>query len=227
MSLQRIYLFRHGVTPVNKGQMDTKRFGDHKVPLYLPDAREQALALGQRMGIDFFRNAMLYCSPYLRARDTLNFAMEGAGMPDGERKKRRIYFDPDLREVDHGYEDIDAQSDLRNAHGFFYYRYNGGESAADAYTRIGLFNHSLHRQVKRKKVTDVGIMAHGMTNRVFVTRWLHLTDEQFETLANPENCSVILIARKKLLKNPQFVCGSWGVEGLTFRSTDADGDERK
>jgi hypothetical protein len=39
------------------------------------------------------------------------------------------------REVDHGYEDLQAQEAKRERHGWFYYRFNGGESPADCYDR--------------------------------------------------------------------------------------------
>jgi broad specificity phosphatase PhoE len=53
-----------------------------------------------------------------RARETLSGLLDGAGVP---RANVRVYEDPRLREVDHGYVDWAAQQDLRRAQGWFYY----------------------------------------------------------------------------------------------------------
>jgi broad specificity phosphatase PhoE len=76
------------------------------------------------------------------------------------------------------------------------------------------------RQVERKRATRVLIVTHGLTIRCFVMRFLHLSVEEFDGLANPANCAVITLADKNELEDCQFTSGYWGVSGLTFR-TDA------
>lgn len=45
-------------------------------------------------------------------------------------------------------------------------------------------------------------------------RFLHLTVEQFDQIANPHNADIVTLAPWKTLKSPQFTSGRWGVEGL-------------
>ena len=65
---------------------------------------------------------------------------------------------------------------------------------------------------------------HGLTMRCFVTRFMHLTIDQFEMLANPKNCDIVTIGHYDFLENPQFKNGKWGVEGLRFRESDKEMD---
>src|SRR5688500_11029146 len=87
--------------------------------------------------------ALAYCSPFRRARETMAGVLAGAGVDAGSV---RVFEDPRLREVDHGYVDAEAQKGMRATHGWFYYRYNGGESPADCYDRTCTFLESLMRQ---------------------------------------------------------------------------------
>ena len=73
------------------------------------------------------------------------------------------------------------------------------------------------RQVERKASEKVLIVTHGLTIRCFVMRWLHLTVEQYEELANPGNCDIITLALKETLTDPLFTMGRWGVTGLGRR----------
>lgn len=107
----------------------------------------------------------------------------------------RVYEDPRLREVEHGYRSVEEQESLRQIHGWFYYRYEGGESPADCYDRCATFIENLLDHVRRKDgVRQVFICTHGLTARLLVMRFLYLTVEQFESMKNPDNCDVITIA---------------------------------
>lgn len=207
-----IKLVRHGLSRSNTGETMPQEVGDHRVEL-APLGHEQAFNRGKSLA-DFIRGALIYCSPYLRTRQTLDGILRGAGLT---RDDVEIFEDPRLREVDVGYQDGEAQMELRQRHGWFYYRFNGGESAADCYDRLCSFMDSMVRQVRRKRVSKVLIVSHGMTLRCFVTRFLHLSVEDFERMHNPDNCDVITIARKDLLANPQLFSGRWAAEGFSFR----------
>lgn len=61
------------------------------------------------------------------------------------------------------------------------------------------------------------IVTHGLTIRCFVMRFLHLSVEQFDSLANPHNGEVITLADRDSLDRPMFTSGRWGVEGLRLR----------
>ena len=211
-----IKLVRHGESLANVGTLNPAEVGDHTIGL-TPFGNEQARRAGQRIGPDFFDGALAYCSPFRRARETLAGLLEGAGTP---QEKVRVYEDPRLREVEHGYADVKAQEPLRRTHGWFYYRFHGGESPADCYDRTSGFLESLMRQAERKRAERVLVVTHGLTIRCFVMRFLHLTVEQFDTMANPANCAIITLSPKGAVEEPLFCSGRWGVSGLLTRETE-------
>jgi broad specificity phosphatase PhoE len=134
--------------------------------------------------------------------------------PAADGLRDRIYVDPRLREVDHGYSDVEDQLPHRELHGWFYYRYKQGESPADCYDRTSHFLESMMREVDRQGWEHLLIVTHGLTIRCFVMRFLYLSVEQFELLQNPKNCDVITIARREQLTDPTFTSRKWGVSGL-------------
>ena len=214
--MRQIKLIRHGESLANIGTWNPALTGDNSVPL-TPRGHEQAMEAGRLLGAEFLSSALLYCSPYRRTRETLAGLLNGAGT---DPATVRVYEDPRLREVDPGYVDRDTQTELRRTHGWFYYRFHGGESPADCYDRTSGFLDSLMRQVERKAADRVAVVMHGLTMRCFVMRYLHLTVEQFDALDNPRNCDIITLALKDELAASQFTCGRWGVEGLRFRAPD-------
>ena len=220
----RIILVRHGESESNTGVHDHTTAGDHKVCLTAAGSK-QAFKVGQSLAIELDGalggSTLVYCSPYLRTRQTLEQMFIGAGDLQSHSPPPRVFEDPRLREIDRGYADPEAQQPLRPIHGYFYYRYAGGESPADCYDRICTFLESMMRQVKRKTPDTVVIVTHGLAIRCFVTRFLHLTVEQFESLDNPDNCDIITIAEKHILHKPEFVSGRWGVSGIRLRKKHA------
>ncbi len=210
-----IKLVRHGESEANINRASVQEIGDHAISLS-ERGREQAREAGRRLGREFVEQALVYRSPYRRTRETLEGILEGASLaPEGVR----IYEDPRLREVEHGYEDVEAQEDLRKRHGWFYYRFRGGESPADCFDRTSNFLESMMRQAERKKVDRVLVVTHGLTIRCFVMRFLHLSVEQFDSLANPKNCAIVTLAARSKLAHCQFSSGSWGCDGLELRAT--------
>ena len=209
-----IKLVRHGQSTENAGKA-APATGSHLLGL-TAKGRAQARAAGKRLGACFIRDAIIYCSPYRRTRETLDYILKGAGIARADVRER-IYEDPRLREVEHGYEDVPQQQPLRERYGWFYYRYKGGESPADCFDRTSGFLESLMRQIYRKEARRVLIVAHGLTMRCFVMRYLHLSVEDFEKLANPGNCAILTVASGNILKKTQFKVGRWGVNGLSFQ----------
>jgi broad specificity phosphatase PhoE len=208
-----IKLVRHGQSHANVGEYDYTAEADSKVAL-TDLGHEQAREAGRIIGVDFLKTALLYRSPYIRARQTMEEVVYGAS-PGAVATA--VYEDPRLREVDHGYSSVPHQEDLRKIHGWFFYRFKGGESPADCYDRVSTFLESLRRQQERKEKEDVVIVSHGITIRCFIMRFLHLSVEQFESMRNPPNGCVITIDKKENLKNPIFTSAKWGVEGITLR----------
>jgi len=144
----------------------------------------------------------------------------GAFMLEVTKELGLLYYeDLSLREVEHGMGDHEEQEFMKTIHNPLFWRFAlGGENGADCYDRASAFTESMHRQLLRKGLKKACIFSHGLTIRLFVMRFLHLTLEQFETIANPHNCDVITIAPRHELENPQFVTGRYGVIGLRLRT---------
>jgi broad specificity phosphatase PhoE len=209
-----IKLVRHGESQANTGRVNSRDVGDHSIAL-TERGVEQAHGIGASIGAPFFtEKALLYCSPYTRTRQTMQHLMQGAGVG---ASPLRVFEDPRLREVEHGYENIEGQQVLRETHGWFYYRFQGGESPADCFDRTSSFLESLMRQVQRKSAEHVLIVTHGLTIRCFVMRFLHLRVEDFDEMANPNNCDVITIGARTDLEKPEWTRSYWGVSGLRRR----------
>jgi broad specificity phosphatase PhoE len=212
--MEWIRLVRHGESEANTQLVKPEEIGDCNIGL-TDLGKQQAVEAGKKLCKEFLDDALIYCSPYRRTRETLDKIQYGAGFTCP-----RIYEDPRLREVDHGYSDVPAQEEKRRVHGWFYYRFNGGESPADCFDRTSGFIESMMRQANRKNAERVLIVTHGLTIRCFVMRFLHLSVEQFETIANPLNCDIVDVAHSSCRwssPRPQFKSGKWGVDGLKFR----------
>ena len=106
---------------------------------------------------------------------------------------------------------------LRKTHGWFYYRYRGGESPADCFDRTSNFLESMMRQIERHQAERALVVTHGLTIRCFVMRFLHLRVEDFDRLENPDNCEVITLGERAQLGECAFDSGWWGVSGLRLR----------
>lgn len=212
-----IKLVRHGQSRANVREVEARDVGDHNIEL-TDHGRQQARTVGATLGADYLKDALIYCSPYVRTRQTLQCILEGAGLAGSEHV--RIYEDPRLREVDPGYSEYEAQHELRRTHGWFYYRFKGGESPADCFDRTSSFLESLMRQIERKAAEHVLIVTHGLTIRCFAMRYLHLSVEQFDELANPGNCDIVTIGDKHELKDAGWITGRWGLAGLRKRGPD-------
>jgi broad specificity phosphatase PhoE len=217
-----IKLVRHGESFANVGHRDPADVGDHTIGL-TDLGKAQARQAGRALGVAFLEGALAYCSPFRRARETMAGLIEGAEIATD---RLRVFEDPRLREVEHGYTDVQPQESLRRAHGWFYYRFHGGESPADCYDRTSTFLESLMRQVERKHTDRVLVVTHSLTIRCFVMRFLHLTVEQFDAMAGPENCEIVTLAPREKIEESVFTSGRWGVSGLRLRHrTDPPGTE--
>ncbi|QGG42644.1 histidine phosphatase family protein [Aeromicrobium yanjiei] len=143
-----IGVVRHGESTANVAATSAARDGldlidvaEREADVPLSDlGRRQAESLARRMH-DLptdERPDLVITSPFLRARQTAEIAMEGLGVP------RRV--DERLRDRDLGVLDLHtaqgirasfpAESERRTRHGKFYYRPPGGESWADVALRL-------------------------------------------------------------------------------------------
>lgn len=212
----KITLIRHGESQANTGEVSPIEMGDAYIPL-TEKGHRQAEATGVKLGASAFNYAQIYCSPYVRTRMTLEGLLKGANL---NKEHFAIYEDPRLREEERGFAPPYEQMPLRERHGWFYYRHHGGESSADCYDRVSSFIDSMYREVDRQGETDVLIVTHGAVIRLFVMRFLHLTVEQFESLKNPANGSVVTIGLKGSLATPVISKGKWEVEGVAYRDAE-------
>ena len=167
---------------------------------------EQAAAAGQAIraaceadGVPF--RVYCYYSPYLRCMQTAAGVLE-AFAPDqliGVREE------PQLREQDFANlqdESMVLRKEERQQYGKFFYRFQNGESMADVYDRVTIFEDHLIRdmQAGRFGANDaVVIVTHGLTMRVFLTRWFHWTVCDAERVRNPENCAPLVLERRDAL----------------------------
>lgn len=107
-----------------------------------PTGRQQSAAVGRWLGTlpDDERPDVVWTSPYRRARETAEIALEVAGLEVDQRVDER------LRDRDMGITDMLTAAGIRAAHpeeverrdwlGKFYYRPPGGESWADVALRV-------------------------------------------------------------------------------------------
>jgi broad specificity phosphatase PhoE len=201
---KRIILVRHGQSEGNAD--DTKEvYG--KTPDYAlnlsPRGRKEAYTLGGvLMDLIGKESVQFYRSPFYRTRQTHE---ELAPFFPGASCKEDIRLREQERngrlEPHHG----DAVDQERDAYGHFYYRFQGGESCADVFDRISSFLDTLHRDFEKAAFPDNAvIVAHGMTNRVFLMRFLHYTVEEFEFLRNPKNCGMYVLELRESFPKPKY-----------------------
>lgn len=145
-----LWLVRHGESTGNLAATAAQRAGAEIIDIGLRDAdvplsergAEQAAALGFWLsGLDAGeRPQVVWCSPYLRARQTAEIALSTARMP------QPLILDERLRDRELGVLDLltavgvqnrlPAEAVRRRWLGKFYYRPPGGESWADVVLRL-------------------------------------------------------------------------------------------
>ena len=105
--------------------------------------------------------------------------------------------DPRIREQDFGnYQDpatILKCKRERHRFGAFYYRFPHGESASDVYDRVSTFLDSLWRSFDLKRSQNYVLVTHGISIRILLSRYFRYSIDQFNCLANPKNCDVIVL----------------------------------
>lgn len=91
-----------------------------------------------------------------------------------------------LREQDFGNfqnpDQIKRDISDRNKFGRFYYRFPHGESSSDVYNRISIFEDHLIRDMRSGRFgnsTNLVLVTHGLTLRIFLMRWFGWTVESF------------------------------------------------
>jgi broad specificity phosphatase PhoE len=105
--------------------------------------------------------------------------------------------DSRIREQDFGnYQDpetIRKAKQERHRFGVFYYRFPHGESASDVFDRVSTFLDSLWRSFEMNKSQNYVLVTHGISIRVLLARYFRYTIDQFNILANPRNCEMVIL----------------------------------
>lgn len=212
-----IYLIRHGESMANANQLpDDIVVGESSVPL-TDRGKAQAAALGARLGTELLSSSLIYVSPYLRARQTLHEMLSAAKISDEARTHMRIHEDPRIREVEHAYGEMNWQRELQKRVGWFYYRYQGGESPADCFTRVHSFLTTMREDFTQSWTThsNIVIVCHGITINVLLMALLRLSVTTFQSLGIPKNCGVVEVSDNPL-DNPDLVGGGRYARGVTW-----------
>lgn len=81
----------------------------------------------------------------------------------------------------------------RNRFGSFFYRFPHGESASDVFDRVSTFLDSLWRSFYLNRSRNYVLITHGISIRVLLARYFRYTIEQFQMLANPKNCEMVVL----------------------------------
>lgn len=193
---ENIIILRHSQSAGNANRDIYTQIPDYALPLTAA-GKQQASDRGRQLQADVFQNGAVacYCSPYFRTRQTLDHAKAHFYVS-------YEYYDPRLREQEWGTSLSGFREDWeleRDSYSVFYWRFPNGESCADVFDRISSFNNTLHRDFEKPEFPrNALISTHGMTARLFLMRWFHWSVEQFELLANPENCGYYHLQLNKL-----------------------------
>ena len=198
MKPKTIVLIRHGQSEGNVNKKIYKTTPDyalHLTDVGIQQAKQVGIDLHYMVGDEL---PYFYVSPFWRTRETYREIVKAWGITDYENQN--YYEDPRLREQEwHGKlpadgEDNNDMEDERDAFGHFYYRFKSGESCADTFDRVSDVMNTVHRDFEKKNFPSTAVfVTHGMTIRVFLMRWFHMTVEKFEALANPKNCEMIIL----------------------------------
>lgn len=202
MKPERIFIIRHGQAEGNINKDIYKTKPDYATVL-TPKGIDQAKIAGNKLRTILKGETLaVYWSPYFRTRMTTHWIL--SQLDKHQYCKLFMREDVTLREQEWtgsfrtwggNAEQLQKMEDTRDKYGHALFRLSDddstGESCADVNDRLSDFSHTLHRDFqKRNFPKNALIVTHGMTMRVFIWRWFHLSLEEFEILANPKNCEL-------------------------------------
>lgn len=195
---KRIILVRHAESEGNVNNQAYTYLPDPQVPL-TKNGWRQALEAGMMMKkVASDTKLFFYTSPYLRSKQTY----EGVSEAFGISKIAGVQEEVQLREQDFGnFQDAEGkrrEKAERMRFGRFFYRFPNGESGADVYDRMTLFEDHLVRDINAGRFagdTSLVLVTHGLAARIFLMRWFHWTVDQFMRVYNPPNAVPLVLER--------------------------------
>ncbi|KAL6759865.1 histidine phosphatase superfamily [Haematococcus lacustris] len=199
----RIILVRHAESEGNVDNLAYSYIPDSQVPL-TERGKQQAREAGAKIrklleaqGHDY--KLFFYTSPYKRSLQTY------AGISSAFEKQHIIGVQEEvqLREQDFGNFQSDPEGKQREKgerlrFGRFYYRFPEGESGADVYDRLTLFEDHLIRDINAGRYsnnTNLVLVTHGLALRIFLMRWFHWSVDEFLCVYNPPNAEPLVMER--------------------------------
>lgn len=194
---RRIILVRHGESKANVNKQLWSTVPDSKIDL-TDQGIIQAEILGKKLRNLIGDNSKVkfFVSPFLRTMQTYRYILKSF-----DERKCSMIQEPTIREQERGNLQDAEQSEIDDGRykvGRFFFRYKEGESGADVYDRASSFLASLYRNMdnfRRAKYDNYVVVTHGLFIRLFLTRYLRLSIEEFETLKNPGNCEMIILEK--------------------------------
>ncbi|EFN57217.1 hypothetical protein CHLNCDRAFT_12448, partial [Chlorella variabilis] len=188
---RRIVLVRHAQSKGNVDPFLYEHTPDPSVPL-TATGWQQAVEAGEKLKAAVEADGcparlFFYTSPYLRCKQ----GMVQAFAPE---QLLGVQEEVQLREQDFG-NFQDAQGKRREKlerlrFGRFFYRFPHGESGADVYDRMTLFEDHLVRDINAGRFGQgctLVLVTHGLAARIFLQRWFHWTVDDFLAVYNPPN----------------------------------------
>ncbi|KAL3151110.1 hypothetical protein ABBQ38_012977 [Trebouxia sp. C0009 RCD-2024] len=199
---RRIILVRHAESEGNIDNFAYTYVPDPQVPLTLrglQQAEQAGKKIKQAMDSDGMPyNLFFYTSPYKRSRQTHD-SVSSCFAPD---QLKGVQEEVQLREQDFGnFQDAEGkqrEKAERLRFGRFFYRFPNGESGADVYDRMTIFEDHMIRDINAGRFRDntsLVLLTHGLALRVFLMRWFHWTVDQFMNVYNPPNAEPLILER--------------------------------
>mmetsp|Transcript_16670 Transcript_16670/g.22981 ORF Transcript_16670/g.22981 Transcript_16670/m.22981 type:complete len:428 (-) Transcript_16670:136-1419(-) len=198
---RRIILVRHGESEGNIDETKYSSVPDPRIKL-TAKGKQQASKAGHRLREMFEKDpsyrVFFYLSPYRRSQQTCL----GIAQCFPREKVVGLREEVQLREQDFGNFQDTHQKTIEKAerirYGRFYYRFPHGESGADVYDRVTVFQDHLVRDIDTGNFhedSNVVLITHGLTLRIFLSRWFHWTISELEEVWNPPNSFPIVLER--------------------------------
>lgn len=198
-TVKRILLIRNGLSDVMLDPAKIMDIPDWRYPVNT-EGYKQSVGLGKELAVMLQREPVFfYFSPYQRSKESLKGLLEGA------LEVRRLNIvgcreDARLRDGDLGRyaskEEMYATLKEQQQYGPFFYRFPHGESGADVGDRVSSFLDVFQREKAAfPPNTNVVIMTHDLTIRMFIKRWFHLTVDTFHKMRSVPTSTPIELFR--------------------------------